>query len=82
MLSAVIASQGCSITMATRCLHRLRESEDVTCLSKAVVSVPTQPPSSKASAEGGGERRADLQIRVLSAYMTTASPRSPQWKEG
>lgn len=31
--------------MATRCLHRLKEAEDVTCLSKAVASVPTKPPA-------------------------------------
>lgn len=45
MPSAASASQGCSITMATWCLHRLKEAEDVTCLSKAVASVTTEPPA-------------------------------------
>lgn len=79
MLSAAIASQGCSVAMATRCLQRFREAKDVTCLSKAVVSVPTQPtaPGLLQREEG---RRADLQVRVLSAYMPTAAPGSLRWK--
>lgn len=34
--------------------HRLREAEDVTCLSKAVVSVPKQPPARGQVEELGG----------------------------
>lgn len=61
MLSAVTASQGCSVAMATRGLHRFQEAEDVTCLFKAVVSVPTQPTApgllQRGMGEGGLTRR-------------------------
>lgn len=73
MLSAAIASQGCIVAMVTRCLHRFQEAQAVTCLSKDVLSVPTKP-----TAPGLLQRReegmwADLQVRVLSAYMPTVS---------
>ena len=73
MLSAAIASQGCSVVMATWCSHRLKEAEDVTCLSKAVASVPTKPPASGLLLRSEEGSRADLQVRVLSAYVPTAS---------
>lgn len=73
MLSAAIASQGCSVAMVTRRLHRFQEAEDVTCLSKAVVSVPTKPAAPGLLQRRGEGMRADLQARVLSAYMPTDS---------
>lgn len=79
MLSAAIASHGCSVAMATRCLHRFREAKDVTCLSKTGVC-PHAAYSSRASAEREEGRRADLQVQVLSAYMPTAFPGSRRWK--
>ena len=82
MLAAANASQGCSVAMATRCSNRLREAEDVTCLSKAVTSVRMQPPTPELLRRREGGRRADPQVQVLSAYMPTVSPQSLRWKEG
>lgn len=60
----------------------MKEAEDVTYLSKAVASVPTKPPAPGLLLRWVEGRRADLEVRVLSAYKPTASPGGLRWKEG